>query len=337
MLKQKECGKGNRILTGLLIVIFVVNCDKIQERRAAESAGTGLQGTISVSGAFALYPLTVKWSRNFQQEHPQVRINVSAGGAGKGMADALAGSVDLGMFSREIMSAEKDRGVWWVAVARDAVLPTVSTRNPVLRQLKAQGLTRKQFKGIFIDKTITVWGALAGTSNQDPINVYTRSDACGAAGTWARYLGGLQEDLQGIGVYGDPGLADAAKKDPFGIGYNNTIYIYSTKTNQKYPGLEIIPLDLNNNGSLEPDENFYDTMEAVMKAIGTGKYPSPPARELYFVARSKPDQQIVLTFLKWILTKGQNYVSEAGYVPLGAAEINQQLKKLGGKEIGLGS
>jgi len=50
---------------------------------------------------------------------------------------------------------------------------------------------------------------------------YTRSDACGAAENVAKFFGKKQEDLLGVGVFGDPGLAQAVKKDPLGIGINN--------------------------------------------------------------------------------------------------------------------
>jgi len=81
------------------------------------------ENTLSFSGAFALYPLVIKWAEVYKEKNPEVRFNISAGGAGKGMADALAGTVDLGMFSREITQAEKDKGVWWVGLCKDAVFP----------------------------------------------------------------------------------------------------------------------------------------------------------------------------------------------------------------------
>ncbi len=58
--------------------------------------------TITLSGAFALYPLVIKWTEEYKKVNPEVRFNISGGGAGKGLADALAEVVDLGMFSREI-------------------------------------------------------------------------------------------------------------------------------------------------------------------------------------------------------------------------------------------
>jgi len=45
--------------------------------------------TIKISGAFALYPMTVKWTEEYQKIHPETKIEVSAGGAGKGMTDTL--------------------------------------------------------------------------------------------------------------------------------------------------------------------------------------------------------------------------------------------------------
>lgn len=320
-----------RVVLVMIIVVglFVLpSCAKKSGEAGGQSAGNELKGTITISGAFALYPMTVKWSEEFRKLYPDVRIDISAGGAGKGMADALSGTVDLGMFSRAIMQEEINQGVWWVAVTKDAVLATISAQNPVLQELRTKGLKRAQFMDIFINGTSSTWGEVAGCADKHEINVYTRSDACGAAGTWALYLGGSQEDLKGIGIFGDPGLAEAVKKDPYGIGFNNTIYIYSSRTNLKYNGLEVIPIDINENGKIDDDENFYDQMQQVMDAIARGIYPSPPARELYLVSKGKPENPCVLAFLKWILSEGQKYVSVAGYVPLDQEVIKSETAKL---------
>jgi phosphate transport system substrate-binding protein len=181
---------------------------------------------------------------------------------------------------------------------------------------------------LYIDGKYSNWNQLPGITTDQPINVFTRSDACGAADTWATYLGGKQENLKGVGVFGDPGLADAVVKDEKGIGFNNTIYLYDIKTGNKNPGIEVIPIDVNENGQLDAEENFYDTFDQVLAAIAEGKYPSPPARELYLVAKGKPAKQATLDFLKWVVTKGQKFVPEAGYVPLTQSRLNEQITKL---------
>ncbi len=292
------------------------------------SSGKKKEETVSLSGAFALYPLAVKWTEEYKKVHPEVRFNISAGGAGKGMADALSGTVDLGMFSREISDQEKSKGVWWVAVTKDAVIPTVNDQNPVTPAILKRGLTRDEFKRIYITGEIKNWKQIPGIEKDQVINVYTRSDACGAAETWAAYLGGKQEDLQGTGIFGDPGLADAVVKDQKGVGFNNTIYLYNVKSGKKNPGINVLPIDVNENGSVDPEENFYDQFDQVLKAIAEGKYPSPPARELYFVSNGKPKKQATIDFLKWVLTEGQQFVAEAGYVPLASNRIDEENAKL---------
>lgn len=284
---------------------------------------------LTLTGAFALYPLAIKWTNAYKPgDASNLTFDISAGGAGKGLTDVLAGTSDLGMFSRELTQSEIKKGIWYIAVAKDAVLPTVSSKNPLLGLIHRKGLTQKQFSRIFLSGKSLTWGQVLDTNYDKKINVFTRSDASGAAGTWAAYLGGRQDDIKGTGIYGDPGLADAVGNDPFGIGYNNTAFIYDLKTGKKNPEIDVIPIDLNGDGRISPDEAFYANSDLILKAIASGRYPSPPARQLYFISKGKPTNPKIIAFLKWVLTDGQSLVKSAGFVPLDQQTLNQQLAKL---------
>ncbi len=284
--------------------------------------------TISLSGAFALYPMAVKWSEEYRKIHPDIQIDISAGGAGKGMADCLSGMVDLGMVSRAINPAEREKGAWSVAVTKDAVVATINRKNPAVHELLAGGISKQQCMDIWITGKITTWAGVVGGNRTEVLNVFTRSDACGAAETWALYMGKKQEDLKGTAVFGDPGLAEAVTRDILAIGFNNVNYVYDTTTKKPHASLAVLPLDLNGNGTIDPEESFYDDRDSLAKAIATNRYPSPPARELYLVSKGKPARKEVAEFLRWILTEGQAYVPEAGYVNLSAATIQDELTKL---------
>ena len=78
----------------------------------SEANGDELKGTVTISGAWALYPMTVKWAEEFQKVHPAVKVDVSAGGAGKGMVDCLSKIVDIGMVSRDVNPEETAKGAW---------------------------------------------------------------------------------------------------------------------------------------------------------------------------------------------------------------------------------
>jgi len=286
-------------------------------------------GTITVSGAFALYPLMVAWSEAYQKANPSIRIDVSAGGAGKGMADVLGNLADLGMVSREVHPEEKNRGALPIAVAKDAVVCIASVRNPQSAALVARGITREKAKAVWLSGAAITWGALVGTGDANAVHVYTRSDACGAADVWALYIGARQEDLQGTGVFGDPGIVEAVRNDPLGIGYGNVNFVYDATSKRPADGLMVIPLDSDNSGSISTSEQFYASREDLLKAIADGRYPSPPSRELYLVTRGRPRNEIVKQFLRWILSdEGQEYVAPAGYIALPDERIQGQLKEL---------
>jgi len=288
-----------------------------------------LKGQISLSGAFALYPLAVKWAEEFKKLHPDVKIDVSGGGAGKGITDALAKVVDLGMVSREIKPEEVEKGAWYVAVAKDAVVATINAKNPKVKELLAKGITQESATKIFVTGESKTWGNVLGVNSTIPIHLYNRSDACGAGETWAKYLGGKkQEELLGTGVFGDPGIASAIQKDPLGLGYNNIAYAYDLKTKKPNPGILVLPIDVNNNGKVDAAENFYATSTQLITAIAEGKYPSPPARDLYLVSNGKPTSPVVVAFLKFILTEGQKYNVPNGYISLPNEKLNKGIAKL---------
>lgn len=329
-------------LAGIILLLIVLpvlsacSASKAQENQSPPSSAPGtaqasvLQGKITVSGNWALYPMMVKWAEEFQKINPGVKIEVSADGAGKGMADALGGLVDIGMVSRSILPAETERGAVYVASAIDAVVPTANPGNPVKDDLLAKGISRQQFIGIYITGNFTDWKQVfPGTKafGKTDLHVLTRSDAAGAPETWAAFVGKKQENLIGIGVYGDPGPAETVRRDPLAIGFNNISYAYDAVTKKPVEGLLVIPIDINGNGKIDPEENFYGSLDDLSKAIANKVYPWPPSREENLVVL-REFKGVAKEFVKWILTDRQKFAPEAGYVPLSSAKVQEELKKL---------
>lgn len=309
---------------GLMALLLLVSCGT---QKGDSKKETDLTGTITVSGAWALYPMMIRWAEEFQLLHPGVQFDIAAGGAGKGVTDAISGAVDIGMVSRNIYPEEIDLGAYWVSVAKDAVFLTVNENNPVWEDLNHKGITRDTLVDIYINGGVTTWGEVVGRPEiTDPIHIFTRSDACGAAATWAEYLDAKQEDLLGIGVYGDPGVLDAVIKDPLGIGFNNLNYAFDFETGISVNGSRVVPLDVNTNNKADPEE-IYDTKEKAVNAVAQGIYPSPPARDLNLVTKGQPEG-LIRIFMIWILTDGQQYLDEMGYINLPQTKLDGELSKL---------
>jgi len=300
----------------------------VPESEAGSSSTNNLSGTISVSGAFALYPMMTVWAEEFTKLHPDVQFDVQGGGAGKGMTDTIAGAVNIGMISRSIKDEETAQGIFWVSVTKDAVFPIINAENPVAQQILAKGISQEIFNKIYITGEIKTWGEVVGDPTiTDEIHVFTRSDAAGAAEQWSKFAGGkAQEDLKGIGVNGEPSILDTVIKDPLGIGYGNLNSIFDLSNGNLVPGIVIPPIDINTNGQADADE-IYKVKEDAFNAVANGKYPSPPARFENLATKGKPTS-ITLAFIEWILTDGQQYLESAGYVPLTPEQQAESLAKL---------
>ena len=287
-----------------------------------------LSGTISVSGAFALYPMMTVWAEEFTKLHPNVQFDVQGGGAGKGMTDTIAGAVDIGMISRSIKDEEAAQGIFWVSVTKDAVFPIINAENPVAAQILEKGITQEIFAKIYITGEITTWGEVIGDPTiTDEIHVFTRSDASGAAEQWAKFGGGkAQEDLKGVGVNGEPAILGEIIKDPLAIGYGNLNSIFDLTSGTLVPGIVIPPIDIDVNGKADAVE-IYTVKEDAFGAVANGTYPSPPARFENLATLGKPEG-LTLAFINWILTDGQQYLESAGFVPLTPEQQAESLEKL---------
>jgi phosphate transport system substrate-binding protein len=253
---------------------------------------------------------------------------VQGGGAGKGMTDMLSGAVDIGMISRSIKPEEEAQGAYWVSVTKDAVFPLISDQNPVAAEIIAKGINQEAFNKIFITGEIKTWGEVIGRPEvKDEIHVYTRSDSAGAAEMWARFSGAkAQDELKGIGINGEPALVDTVIKDSSGIGYGNLNSVFDLSTGNLVPGAIVPPIDINKNGQADADEYLKSKNQAV-EAVKSGKYPSPPARFENLATKGKPTG-LVLAFIEWIITDGQQYLDQAGYVPLTPEQQAESLQKL---------
>lgn len=307
-----------RLISSLLVIgsfLSVHNNVFAQEKK----------GTVTLSGAWAIYPTAVAWAEAFQKKYQNVKIDVSAGGAGKGAADAIAGLVDIGMVSRDPDPSEIKKGILPVYILHDAVFPVISDKNPALGDLLKKGIKRQTWIDIYISGITTTWDKVVGRNINKNIHVYTRSDSCGAAASWAAYLGKKQEDLRGVGVYGDPGLLEAAKRDPIGIGFSNFSYVF-TREGTVVKGARLVPIDSNENGIADPDE-IYENREVAIKAIRAGRYPA--TRRNYFFVKGKP-KGLVKEFIEFALSdEGTRIVEEVGTsLSLSKAEREKVLKGL---------
>ncbi len=124
-------------------------------------------------------------------------------------------------------------------------------------------------------------------------------------------------------------MSKSIASDPLGIGYSNINYIYSNTTKAPREGIVVVPIDLNENGTIDPEENFYDNRNDVVNAEMSNALPSPPSRLVYLVTLNN-FTGITKDFVEWILTEGQQYTFENGYSAIPEEILDDQLQILEG-------
>ena len=286
------------------------------------------KSVVTLSGAFAIYPTAVAWGEEFQKNYPDVKIEVSAGGAGKGAADCIAGFVDIGMVSRDPDPSELEKGITAIPICHDGVFLIINKKNSFVEKFLEKGLTKEILTTLYKEKKKMTFEEILQieSESRNTINIYTRADSCGAAATFAKFLGNFkQENLDGIGVNSDPQMINAILNDANGISYVNFSYIFD-KEGKIFQGLKVIPIDVDGNGKIDEKEKISSRIDAV-NSINEKIYPI--TRKNYFFVKGEP-KGMVNEFIKFCLgDKGTKILEDCGTsIPLLESERNEIKNKI---------
>lgn len=284
--------------TVLGFAFLVAACGNKQP--GAQNGESGSTEIIENKGSDTLVNLALTWAEVYMRMHPSVRISVTGGGTGTGIAAMINGTVAIASASREMKSEElaaaRKNGIEPIefVVARDAIAVVVNPSNPVSR------LTIQQISDIYTGKIVN-WNELGGENR--PIVLLSRESN---SGTYVYFL----ENVVRMGdskskllfspdtllMPSSEGISSEIRQNPNAIGYDGLGYVT--------PDQKVVAISKSNAGP------FVIPSPAT---VNDGSY--PVARPLYMYTAGQPRGQI-RDYINWILDGGQTYVSKLGFVPL---------------------
>ena len=289
-----------RLIILFLLSTFLFTSCTLNSSSDSSSNSSALY--IENKGSDTIVNLALAWAERYQSEYPEVRISVTGGGSGTGIASLINGTVDIANASRKIKEEEigeaESNGVEPVEfiIARDAIAVIVNPENPVNQ------LTLKQISDIYSGK-YTNWSEVGGDDR--PIVRLSRETN---SGTHVYFLEtvlrlGNSEDttlfsMDTLLLPSSEGIIVEVRQNPNAIGYD---------------GLGYVPEDLKMIAIAEEEGGAY-----VLPSIPTVNDKTYPiARDLYMYTNGEPTG-VVKDYLEWILsTEAQEIVAELGFVPVG--------------------
>ena len=112
-------------------------------------AGDAPAGKVVVGGSSSVSPVMEKLIEAYAKVNPEAEIELQTTDSTTGMENAIAGSCDIGMASREVKDEELAEGLEAQVIATDGIAVVVNNANP------AEDLTSDQVKAIYTGEALT--------------------------------------------------------------------------------------------------------------------------------------------------------------------------------------
>lgn len=286
-----------QLLTSVLVLAHGLAACASASSEAAAPAATALEN----KGSDTMVNLALAWAEAYQVVQPDVRLSVTGGGSGTGLAALINGTVDIANASRAIKDEERAaaiaNGIEPVefVVAQDAIAIVVHPDNPV------DQLSLPQLSAMYRGE-ITNWTQVGGEDR--PIVLLSRETN---SGTHVYFLENVvrlgQSDNTALFspdtllMPSSEGISAEVRQNPNAIGYD---------------GLGYVTEDMKTLAVAAADGGPY--VLPTIASVGDKTYPI--ARDLYMYTRGQPTGD-VQTYMEWLFSaEAQAIVAELGFVPV---------------------
>jgi hypothetical protein len=230
--------------------------------------------------------------------------------------------IDLSFVVNDESEIQADKDVAYVG--RYAILPITTKDNPLYEQIVKKKFGKKELSILFF-----VEDFLSEDSNkkkdlfQNKLTVYTGNGSTSGSHIFASFFGFSPSNFRGKRISGDDiYLLNAIQKDNTGITFNNLSYIFDLNDRQLKDEIALLPLDVKKE-QLEAlrSENLDETIVLLEEQ----KVELIP---VYNIGVTYNEKDNVKNFLKWIITDGQKYNHEYGFLNIDEKTLGYQKKHL---------
>jgi len=295
--------------------------------RRLNAAESQLAGRLTATGSDTLAPLCLAWLEQLKAAHPQLSVEMQAGGSATAVKALIEGSTDLGPMSRSMSQAELDAfrarhgfEPTPVLVALDAIAVVVHPGNP-LRQISLAEIDAcySSSRWCAARPAVEHWGDLGldGDWRDRPLRRYGRNTASGTFEQFRRLAlcgGDYRPDVGQM--MASAAVARAVSQDRLAIGVLSVGSVDDS--------VRALAVGGSDGRVVEPTAN----------AVASSHYPLSRPLLIYLrQAPGEPLRPLVAEFLKVALSAhGQRRVPATGLIALPGWRRRAELQRLFGAD-----
>ncbi len=317
------------LIIGLSLLFFSNNasCSAIGENGSGVKPATGAQNTLNIMCSPELYTLSTNWAAEYRKIYPEIKIAINIAGENQ----VIAGN-NLGFFSDETSATLNNESIWKMVIGRDAIVPVVNAKNPLMNELNRKGITNAAFAKLITDPQNRQWGALIENGQNVPVHFYILNNDA-VIKSVQKFTGVIEEGaINNIALSANE-LISAIQNDIYAIGFCRLTDVRKATSNELIDNIQLLPIDKNGNGRMDNFEKIYGNLNNFTRGVWLGKYPHTLQSGIYVTASTIPTDKNEMAFLTWVLNEGQQYLNINGYTELSSNESESNISALIGSDL----
>ncbi len=301
----------NKVMILLLLVTVQVSAKAYY--CVDESSQDVKEESLHVWTSTSLYPMVSLWADNYNLAQENITVEVNSFSGDQITAKVLTGK-SLGFLTAHQLASLNHSSTWKLPVGRDVLVPITNAENPLLEKMMESGVSRDLLKTMIARETGTIY---ATNKNNELSQI-------------AMFLDAETNAMKGLSILSKEELLLAIQKDKHCIGFCHLADILNMEQTGFIAGVALIPIDANNNGTIDNFENIYSNLQSFARGVWIGKYPKALTYNIYSIAADRPTNVSEQAFLEWIISDGQEGVAANGYIALLESERKTKIASIYG-------
>ena len=271
-----------------------------------------------------LHSLVSTWVNEFYHDDTEMTaISLSP----SELAQQIQEKSSIAIIADNSVSSLKAESFWKISLGREIYVPIMHQDNPFTEQILAQGISAEAYKEILTKPGAANWGSILNNENTSPVECYginqTTFISC-----IAEFIQSEIADCQNGILLPHTKVLSTIHQNKNAIAFCRLADLIEPNNQSLVENLVLIPIDVNQNYTVDHFEDFYGNVNDFARGVWIGKYPGSLYQSIQYVCHEFPENKEEQAFIAWLLSSGQEYLGGNGFSNLLRSESLAKLQNL---------